>query len=59
MKGKITIELTTNSARMPDLGFGANWLMTTLPGLPHKDNNDKEGLLSDKYTITRVSTEVQ
>ncbi len=44
---------------MPDLGFGANWLMTTLPGLPHKDNNDKEGLLSDKYTITRVSTEVQ
>ncbi len=59
MKGKITIELTTNSARMVEMGHDANWLQRKLPDLQYRyrDSHDKEGPLSD--TITRVSTEAQ
>jgi hypothetical protein len=63
MKGKITIELTTETpdsgSGMPDLGHDAYWLRKELPNLTYKDANSKDRKLSEKYEIGRVSTEAQ
>ncbi len=62
MKGKITIELTTETPEsgsgMPELGHTAYWLKKELPNLTFKDANGTERRLSEKYEITRLSTEV-
>jgi hypothetical protein len=63
MNGKITIELVTKTpdsgSGMPDLGHDAYWLKKILPTLEFEDTHGKKHELGEKYTVVRVSTQIE